>query len=369
MSEGGRARGPTVERIDVSAYTFPTDAPESDGTLEWDSTTLVLVEARGGGQVGLGYTYNHRAAAALISQTLGSVVEGGAVLDPTRAWEAMVHAVRNMGRQGVVASAISAVDAALWDLKARVLGLPLVRLLGQVHARVPVYGSGGFTSYSLDRLQSQLGGWAAQGIGRVKMKVGREPGRDPERVARAREAIGPEVELFVDANGAYTRKEALRLAEPFAERGVRWYEEPVSSDDLEGLRLVRDRAPASLDVAAGEYGWDLFYFRRMLEAEAVDVLQADVTRCLGVTGFLHVGALCRARGVPLSAHCAPAQHAHPAAATSRLVHLEYFHDHTRIEDRIFDGLPRLVDGALEPDLDRPGNGLVFKRADAERFGA
>jgi L-alanine-DL-glutamate epimerase-like enolase superfamily enzyme len=263
--------------------------------------------------------------------------------------------------------AISAVDAALWDLKARLLNLPLVTLLGPVREAIPVYGSGGFTSYSSDQLQHQLVGWVRDGITRVKMKIGRHPVDDLARVKVAREAIGPKTELFVDANGAYHRKQALHFADAFAKHGVAWFEEPVSSDDLEGLRLLRDRAPAPMDNTAGEYGYDLFYFRRMLEAEAVDVLQADATRCAGITGFLKVGALCEARPVPLSAHCAPSLHVHPCCALTPVRHIEYFHDHVRIEHLLFDGALTPVDGALHPDFSRPGLGLEFKHQDAERY--
>jgi L-alanine-DL-glutamate epimerase-like enolase superfamily enzyme len=208
-----------------------------------------------------------------------------------------------------------------------------------------------------------------QNIPRVKMKIGRDAERDVERVRIARDAIGPEAELLVDANGAYTRKQALSLAEQFTEYDVRWFEEPVSSDDLDGLRLIRDRAPAGMDIAAGEYGYDISYFRRMLDAGAVDVQQADITRCGGVTGFLQVAALCQAHNVPLSGHTAPALHAHVTCAVTPLKHLEYFHDHVRIERMFFDGLPQLVNGELRPDLSRPGIGLELKRADAEKFAA
>ncbi|MCA1853314.1 MAG: hypothetical protein LC647_13215, partial [Beggiatoa sp.] len=233
--------------------------------------------------------------------------------------------------------AIAAVDTALWDLKAKLLDGPLVILLGTVHEAMAVYGSGGFTSYPVAKLKEQLGGWAASGISRVKMKVGRSPQEDVERVRAARAAIGQEAELFVDANGAYSRKQALAKAYAFAESIVTWFEEPVSSDDLVGLRLLRDRAAPGIDISAGEYGYDLPYFRRMLEAEAIDVLQADATRCAGVTGFMRVGALCDAFQVPLSAHCAPALHLHPCCAVTRVRHLEYFHDHVRIEGTLFDG--------------------------------
>ncbi|HET6907072.1 MAG TPA: enolase C-terminal domain-like protein, partial [Rhodanobacteraceae bacterium] len=261
-----------------------------------------------------------------------------------------------------------AVDNALWDLKAKLLDLPLFKLLGAVRAAAPVYGSGGFCSYSDAQLREQLGGWADSGIRMVKMKVGREPQRDPARATVARKAIGDEVQLFVDANGAYSRKQALHMADVFAhEYAVRWFEEPVSSDDLRGLRLLRDRAPGGLDIAAGEYGYTPWYFRRMLAAGAVDVLQADGSRCAGISGFMQANALCEAFNLPLSAHCAPALHAHPACAARPLRHIEYFHDHVRIENMLFDGVLQPTDGALHPDASRPGFGLEFKHADAERY--
>jgi L-alanine-DL-glutamate epimerase-like enolase superfamily enzyme len=360
-------RAASIERIDVSAYKVPTDGPESDGTFAWDHTTVVLVEATALGKTGLGYTYADTATAEMIRGELSRVVLGRDAMAVPGAWSAMVAAVRNLGRPGVASMAISALDAALWDLKARLLDLPLVTLLGSVREAAPVYGSGGFTSYSIGRLQEQLGGWVAAGIPRVKMKIGRQPPDDLGRVRAAREAIGPGAELFVDANGAYDRKQALRQAERFAELRVSWFEEPVTSDDLEGLRLLRDRAPAGMDIAAGEYGYDLHYFRRMLEAGAVDVLQADATRCGGITGFLRVGALCEACSLPLSAHCAPSLHAHPACSLPGFRHLEYFHDHDRIEHLFFDGALIPAAGALRPDLSRPGMGLEFKRQDAARF--
>jgi L-alanine-DL-glutamate epimerase-like enolase superfamily enzyme len=358
-----------IERLDVSAYTVPTDFPESDGTAEWDATTMVLVEVHAGGHAGLGWTYGDISSATVIHSTLAEIVSGRDAMRVTAAWEAMVAACRNLGRPGVASMAIAAVDTALWDLKARILGLPLATLLDAAQDSVPVYGSGGFTSYPDARLAEQLGGWAAQGIPRVKMKVGRDPDRDLERVRVAREAIGPATELYVDANGALSRTQALWFAERYAEDyGVSWFEEPVSSDDLEGLRFLRDRAPAGMDIAAGEYGYTLDYFERMLAAGAVSsCLQADATRCEGITGFLRVAGLCQARSLELSAHCGPSIHAHPCCAVVGFRHLEYFHDHARLERMLFDGVLEPQDGALRPDLSRPGNGLAFKRAEAERY--
>ena len=348
-----------IEQLEVSSHEIPTDGHESDGTFAWDSTTIVVVQAHGGGAVGLGYTYTDASAAQLIGGKLGDAVVGADASDVRAAWRAMSQALRNVGRPGLGFMALSAVDLALWDLKARLLDEPLVAVLDAAHDAVPIYGSGGFCSYSDERLADQLGGWAAEGIPRVKMKVGREPERDRERVAVAREAIGDETELFVDANGAYSRQEALEWAHVYADEfGVRWFEEPVTSDDLEGLRYLRDRSPAGLEIAAGEYGDLLPYFERM--APCVDCLQADVTRCGGITGLLEVAAVAHAHGLDVSAHCAPALSAHAFAAVPRLRHLEYFHDHVRVEHELFEGVLEPEDGQLRPDRSRPGNGLSLR---------
>ncbi|MEO6158948.1 MAG: enolase C-terminal domain-like protein [Ilumatobacteraceae bacterium] len=356
-----------VETVRVGAYTVPTEAPESDGTLKWEATTIVIVEVSSGSTTGLGYTYAAPAAAGVVTDTLSDVVTGCDPMATGAMWATMVHAIRNQGRPGVVSSAISAVDIALWDLKAKLLGLSVADTIGRTHDVVPVYGSGGFTSLSDAELAEQLGGWAAQGLRAVKMKVGRDGAADPHRADVARGAIGDDVELFVDANGAYTRKQAMQLADEFAGRGVRWFEEPVSSDDLSGLRLLRDRAPAGIDITAGEYGYDLPYFRNMLAAGAVDCLQADVTRCGGITAFLRVGALADAECIDVSSHCAPQVSAHACAGLWHLRHLEYFADHIRLEAMLFDGVLEPSDGALRPDPGRPGLGIEFKRSDAERF--
>ena len=354
-----------VTRLEASAYTVPTDRPESDGTFEWSETTLVLVEAHGGGETGLGWTYGLPAAAGIVADELADVVEGSDLALVGAAWLAMRSALRNSGYAGPAALAVSAVDVALWDLHARVLGVPLATLVGAVREQVPVYGSGGFCSYTDEQLADQLAGWVEDGIPRVKMKVGREPERDVARVRVAREAVGPDAELYVDANGALTPRSALAFAERFAELGVSWFEEPVTSDDVDGLRLVRDRVPAGMEVAAGEYATKLGDFRRLIGA--VDCLQADVTRCGGITGLLAAGALAEACELDLSGHCAPTIHAHGLCAVRRLRHLEWFHDHVRIERLLFDGVPEPAAGLLAFDPSRPGLGVELRRADAERF--
>ncbi|AWN22763.1 mandelate racemase [Deinococcus irradiatisoli] len=370
-SPGHPRTGQPITALHLQTYRVPThsfgqDQPESDGTACWDSTAVLVAEITAGEHTGLGYAYADPAAAQIARHTLWPLLEGEAVLDTTQHFWAMAGAVRNLGWPGVAAGAISALDVALHDLKARMLNVPLFRLLGGARKQVMAYGSGGFTSQSVEQLQQQLGGWAGQGFRAVKMKIGRHPENDLGRVRAARAAIGDDVALFVDANGAYSRKQALGLAEQFADLNVRWFEEPVLSDDLAGLRLLRDRAPGFVQIAAGEYGYTPAYFHAMLAAQAVDTLQADATRCGGVTGFLLAAAQAQGANVPLSAHTAPALHASLGAALPNVVNAEYFHDHVRIEALFFEGVPTLDAGFLCPS-ERPGHGLSFKVQDARPY--
>lgn len=362
---------PFIEGLQVHAFTVPTDGPdgtEQDGTLTWSATTMILVRLEAAGRAGVGYTYGDLAVATFVSSALSPVVLGADAAAPAALWARMSAAIRNAGRSGVGAMAVAAVDIAMWDLAARLVGKRLLRLLPGFRDCVPIYGSGGFTNYSNGQLTEQLAEWVEQGIPRVKLKTSREPTADPARLAAVRDAIGDEPELYTDANGALSRKQALYWAHRFAEQwGVSWLEEPVSSDDREGLRLLRERGPPGLDIAAGEYGFVLRDFADLVQDGAVDCLQADVTRCGGITGLLQVGGLCAARQLDLSAHCAPAVSAHACCAVPRLRHLEYFHDHVRIERKLFDGTLPVTGGALCPDPDAPGLGLEVRWQDAEPY--
>ncbi len=360
----------TVARVRARAYTVPTDAPEADGTLAWSSTTLVLVQASAAGHAGTGWTYADASLVPLVHALLAPVVEGRDALDVTGAWAAMRRAVRNQGRPGLASCALSAVESALQDLKARVLGVSLVHLLGRVHDEVMVYGSGGFTTYDDARTRAQVTEWTDElAIPRVKIKIGESCGsavdRDLHRVELIRETVGADVEVFVDANGAYTVGQAVRVGRALDDLGVRWFEEPVSSDDLSGLRRVREALDC--DITAGEYGYDLPYFAAMVGADAVDCLQVDATRCGGLGEWLRAAAVAAARNLEVSAHCAPNLAVHAAAATENMRHIEYFHDHVRIEEMLFDGVLSPTGGVLRPDPDAPGHGLTLREVDAEPF--
>jgi L-alanine-DL-glutamate epimerase-like enolase superfamily enzyme len=357
-----------IEKVSASAYRIPTHTPEeSDGTLVWDSTELALVEVRSAGHTGIGYTYCDASAAHVVECKLAGVIEGADAFMPERCWAKMQVEARQLGHAGIAAMAISAVDVALWDLKAKLLGVCLADALPRYHESVPIYASGGFTSYDEDELREQVRGWAELGFSSLKIKVGREKDDDVDRVALVRDTVGPDVEIMVDGNGAYEPQEALRWGERYVEQGVAYFEEPVSSQDLAGLAALCRRAPGGLAIAAGEYGWNLPYFQRMLDAEAVHILQADVTRCGGITNMLRVDGLCKARQTPFSAHCAPAISVHACAAMESVLHIEYFFDHYRIEGMLFDGTLDPHEGLLTPDRARPGLGLELKRAEAERY--
>ena len=358
-----------VERVEASAYTIPTDAPEADGTLGWDSTTLVLVQVEGGGCTGTGWTYGSMITAALVRNSLAPILEGRTFDSVQQAWTQQVMALRNIGRPGIGAMAVSAVDCALWDLQARLAEVPLHQLLGATRGAVPLYGSGGFTSYDDAQLNAQLRDWLELGLRRVKIKIGEQWGqqetRDLSRIRQTLQTVGPDVEVFVDANGGYTRDQAVRLCDTLDDLGIRWFEEPVSSDDLIGLEAVRNACRA--DVAAGEYGYDLAYFRHLFDAGAVDCAQVDVTRCGGITELVRIGRLADEYHLDISGNGAPHQQAAVLAAIPNLRNLEWFHDHVRIESMLFEGTGQVNEGVLPVNDRSPGNGLEWRTEQASRY--
>ncbi|APE18193.1 enolase C-terminal domain-like protein [Mycolicibacterium pallens] len=355
-----------IDRLEVAVYTVPTDGPEADGTLRWDSTTAVVVHAYAAGAVGLGWTYSSPAAAAVITHNLRDVVVGRDTADVPGTLDAMTRACRNFGSRGLVAQAVSAVDIALWDLLGHLRDLPLSTMFGRCRDAVPIYGSGGFTNLDDDQLADQIRVWRAAGCAAMKIKIGQGWGSDTERdlarVRRLRELAGDTVELMVDANGGYSPGQARRVGAALDHLGVTWFEEPVSSDDTDGLAAVR--GAVRCDVAAGEYIADRYDARRL--APVVDCLQLDGTRCGGYTGWLAAASIAAAHNLDVSAHCAPAVHVPVAAAIPRLRHLEYFIDHTRLEAELFDGVPVPSGGQLPVSTSRCGHGMSLAAA-AEQY--
>lgn len=354
-----------VTAVRTATYRFPTPVPEADGTLTWNATTAVTAEVEAGGRTGLGWTYSSPAAGELIGAELADVVRDRDALDVPGASAAMHRAGRNLGTRGLYAQALSAVDIALWDLKARLLELPLADLFGRVREGVPVYGSGGFTTYDDDQLTEQVEGWRAAGCTAMKIKIGESWGgnetRDLARVSRLRELAGDDAELMVDANGGYGAGQARRIGRILDELGVVWFEEPVSSDDTAGLGLLR--GVLGCDIAAGEYVFDVREAACL--APVVDCLQLDVTRCGGYTGWLRCAGLAVAAGLQVSGHCAPSLHAPVAASLPELRHVEWFADHARLEPLLVDGAPEVRNGALQVPSS-PGHGMTLSDR-AERW--
>lgn len=360
-----------IESVQTRAYTVPTDQPEADGTLDWSETSVVVALVSAGGLTGTGWTYGSPVCQKLIDGKLAGVVDGSDPMAVGATNEALIRQCRNLGRPGIGADAVSALDVALWDLKARLLGVSVSRLMGRHRDRVPVYGSGGFTTYDDAATEQQVEHWVGDlGVGACKIKIGESWGqrvqRDLSRIRLLRALVGDGIGVMVDANGGYSRKQAVRVGlAMYEEAGVEWFEEPVSSDDLEGLREVRDQTP--IDVTAGEYGYHLPYFAQMVGAQAVDCLQIDATRCGGYTGWLQAAAVAAGHNLEVSAHCGPNIHAPVAAAVANLRHVEYFHDHARLDPMLFDGLPEVRRGALVVDDTADGHGMTLNESRAERY--
>ena len=356
-----------ITKCKAFALTIPTEATESDGTLEWNSTTLALVQICADGIWGLGYTYCQHGVVPLIENLLQAHVAGQNILELPRIWGNLTTAVRNNGRQGFSAMAISAIDNALWDLKAKILKISMTDLLGRCREQVEVYGSGGFTSQTLPELQQQMQSWKSQGIRYFKMKVGTHPDQDARRVHFVRECIGPDNTLMVDANEAYDSVLALKLAEEFAKDQVSWFEQPVRATDLNAMHELRQRLPIGMRLTSGEYIYELAQVKNLLRMRSTDVIQLDVTRCQGVSGFLKAAAVCEAFDVSISSHCALALHVALGCALPGMLQLEYFYDHARIENLIFDGVPQVQNGFLKANSSALGFGLTLKADEIKRW--
>jgi L-alanine-DL-glutamate epimerase-like enolase superfamily enzyme len=349
-----------ISSVTAAVHRFPLPEPESDGTLTWKATTAVTVTIEAGGQTGLGWTYSSPAAAVVIAEHFADVLNGRDAFNIDSGWQAMHRAARNFGTRGLAMQALSAVDIAWWDLKARLLGVSLVDLFGAARDRVPIYGSGGFTNLTHGQLEEQVSWWQSVGCPAMKIKIGEgwgsRIGRDLERVKQLRELAGDGVELMVDANGGYTVGQARRVGAALDELGVVWFEEPVSSDDPAGLAAIR--AAVHCDVTAGEYAADSYEVAHLIPV--VDCLQLDATRCGGYTGFLAGAAMARGQNIQVSAHCAPAVHAFIGLAVSNLRHIEWFADHARLEPHLVDDAPEPINGQLSARRDIVGHGMSLR---------
>lgn len=311
------------------------------------------------GTEGLGVGTGNLAIRAVIENNLKDLLIGQDPFNIEKLWNDMFWRVRGYGRKGVAFQALSTVDIGLWDLKAKALGLPLYRLLNPMFEKVPIYGSGGWTNYDEKELVAEQTGYVDRGIPRVKMKVGKDFGQsereDIARLNAVRKAVGDDVEIYVDANNGYYAKQAIRMSRMFEDYDVKWFEEPVIADDIEGLAAI-SRA-TTIPVATGEHEYTKYGFKDLIARGAVDIVQPDIGRVGGVTEWMKAAYLAHAFNLPVAPHAVQLVHLHCAMATPNLKVVEYLGSVEKNDDFFYTDYPKPVNGTWAPYPDKPGLGL------------
>ncbi len=364
MAEAVAVRGAArVARVRCGLYRVPLAEPVSDAKVHTgrqaplgDVDVLVARIATDDGLEGIGFSYSKRAGGPALfahAQQLAPLLIGEDALAIGRIWERLVWAGASIGREGLAVQTVAAFDIALHDRKAKHAGLSLAALLGPHRHSVRCYDTGGgFLSATVPELVANAERSLARGVGGIKIKVGGDPREDLTRVAAVREAIGESVPLMVDANQQWDRAVARRLGRRLERFDLTWIEEPLDAYDVAGHAALRQALDTS--IAGGEMLSATRDLRRLLEADAVDVLQPDAVRIGGITPYLRIAALAAERGVMVAPHFATELHIHLAAAQPVEGWVEYF-----------DWLQPLFDERLEPDAgrlrvpDRPGLGLTL----------
>ena len=321
------------------------------------------------GTEGLGVGQAAPGVRQVVESTLRGVLIGQDPFSIEKLWNDMFWRIRGFGRKGVAFCALSAVDTGLWDLKAKAVGLPLYKLLGPFTESVPIYGSGGWTNLTEDELVAEMVGYVQQGIGRVKMKVGKDFGRsereDLQRLAAVRRALGDDVAVYVDANNGYYAKQAIYMAKEFEQFQVGWFEEPVLADDIQGLAEIRQAI--NIPVATGEHEYSKYGFKDLITRGGADIVQPDVGRVGGVTEWMKVAHMAHAFNLPVAPHAVQLVHLHLGCATPNLKVVEYLG--TALEgDRVwYTEIPEPKDGMWAPFPDRPGLGLELDPHAVEKW--
>ena len=364
-----------ITNVTTTALFYPHVRPIRNGTTlpasrgESGRRQLFVHIATDEGTEGLGIGQGSPGVRQVVEDGLKDVLIGRDPLDLERLWSDMFWRVRGYGRKGIAFCAMSAVDIGLWDLKAKALGLPLYKLLGPYAESVPIYGSGGWTDMTVDELIEQARGFIEQGTDRVKIKVGKDFGKaereDIERVAAVREAVGDDVALYIDANGAYYPKQAVYMAREFEQHQVGWFEEPVLADDIAGLAEVR-RA-INIPVATGEQEYTKYGFKALLSGGGADIVQPDVGRVGGVTEWMKVAHMADAFGLQVAPHAMQQVHLHLACATPNLKLVERLDVETEGDAIWYTEVPQPKDGMWSPFRDKPGLGLELDPYAVERW--
>ncbi|HEV8634364.1 MAG TPA: mandelate racemase/muconate lactonizing enzyme family protein [Chloroflexota bacterium] len=343
--------------ITTEEFRWPRRVPIRNGKHVYTHAGLGLVKIEtDDGVTGIGLGGTGLVGQATVEQLKKELI-GEDPIDVERLWHKM-WVPKLIGRRGLTTRAISAIDIGLWDIRAKKAGLPLYKLLGGYRDRVPTYIAGGYyeEGKGLRELAQEMEQNVEMGARAVKMKVGGAPMReDVERVRVAREAVGPDVKLMVDANCAYRYYEAIQLARQIERYDVFWFEEPVAPDDYEGHRKLAHMT--SIPIATGENEYTRYGFRDLIRAEAAAILNADAKVLGGVTEFMKVAALAQAYDLDIAPHGSQDIHVHLVAAISNGLILEYYRDSVDpMHGEVYHHTLRLnEDGTVSPP-DVPGIG-------------
>ncbi len=353
-----------IKDIQCDLYRIPLPVVLSDAT-HGEMAYFELVTVRIGthsGLAGVGYTYTvgsgGPAVQALIRHDVQPLLLGADARCIERLWENMWWKLHWVGRGGVAAFAISAVDVALWDLNAKLCQEPLWRLLGGYTDRVRAYAGGVDLNHPLDQLLEQTRQHLANGFRAVKMKVGRARlAEDVERVSAVRQLIGPEVDLMVDANMQWRVDQAIRAGRALREFDVLWLEEPTIPDDVAGhVRIAR---LGGLPIAAGENLHTIYEFQTMMTSGCLAFPEPDLSNMGGITAWLKVAQMAQAHNLPVTSHGVHDLHVHLLAAVPNGSYLEVHG--FGLERFILHPLEIQNGEAIAPE--RAGHGVVFNWQD------
>lgn len=351
-----------IKKVDVHLVSTQVKGGFQDATrnVEMIGYTIVRITTDQGLE-GFGVTYHEvggEATKSLIINNIAPKLIGRDPLETEVIWQEMFHYLRGIGRKGLMFCALSAVDIALWDLKGKIFEIPLYRLLGGNKTKIPVYGSGGWTSYSDEHLVEEMKGIVAQGYQIIKFKVGVNGGdtplKDVERVRKVREAVGPDIKILLDANNCWDAATAVQFANRVREYNISLLEEPVFADDIRGL--AKFKRGTDIPLATGEHEYTKFGARDLVLNEAADIIQCDGTRAGGYTEMLKIAAITQAWNLKFAPHAMENIHIHLISAVPNALYLERLLLFEELTSSVYINPPMPENGFMEiPDL--PGLGL------------
>jgi len=358
-----------ITDVRMESYRWPPSGPSKTGRFVFcnDGADIIRVETDEG-LTGVGMTWSVGAAGAIgreIAEYFREVVIGMDPMDTEKIWDCMWGL--DLGRRGIETRVMSGIDIAVWDIKGKVCGEPLYKLLGGYTDRVPVYVSHGFRGQSFEDWTVSLETGVSEGAHAIKMQIGGSAiNEDVERVRVARALAGPNIKLMVDASRLYGHHEAIAVAKRIEEYDIFWLEEPVQVDDLRGYDLVAQAT--SIPIATGEGEYTRYGFRDLIDRRCASILQPDAMIMGGITEWMKVAAMAQAYHLPMSHHGPHQIHAHLLAAIPNglIVEEYYTSEDEPIKGGIYKEILRPIDGFIYPP-DRPGLGIEINEEAIDQY--